>query len=107
MVRDAGMAHLCLATDDLDAGVARLSDIGIAVSEAPHKVGGDAFNIVATDPRYLIKRGLHRATLAGPDNVVIELLEMKKVAPGRFELPSLAPKAGMIDHYTTGLCLTT
>ena len=26
-----------------------------------------------------------------------------KVAPGRFELPSLAPKAGMIDHYTTGL----
>ena len=25
------------------------------------------------------------------------------VAPGRFELPSPAPKASMIDHYTTGL----
>ncbi len=30
-----------------------------------------------------------------------------EVAPGRFELPSLAPKAGMIDHYTTGLLRIT
>ena len=29
------------------------------------------------------------------------LIEM--VAPSRFELLSPAPKAGMIDHYTTGL----
>lgn len=28
---------------------------------------------------------------------------MKKVVPGGFEPPSPAPKASMIDHYTTGL----
>ncbi len=26
------------------------------------------------------------------------------VVPSGFEPESLAPKAGMIDHYTTGLC---
>ncbi len=30
----------------------------------------------------------------------------KGVAPARFELASLAPKAGMIDRYTTGLLAT-
>ena len=29
--------------------------------------------------------------------------KIKAIAPGRFELPSPAPKASMIDHYTTGL----
>ena len=28
-----------------------------------------------------------------------------QVAPGRFELPTLAPKASMIDRYTTGLMM--
>ncbi len=28
---------------------------------------------------------------------------MTGIAPGRFELPSPAPKASMIVHYTTGL----
>ena len=29
---------------------------------------------------------------------------MEMVVPGGFEPPSLAPKASMIDRYTTGLC---
>ena len=30
--------------------------------------------------------------------------KIRMVVPGGFEPPSPAPKAGMIDHYTTGLC---
>lgn len=78
MEGDVGLAHLCLATDDLEAEVARLREKGIAVTEAPHTIGGGAFHILASDPRYPLEKGLHRATFRDPDGVVVELLEVKK-----------------------------
>ena len=36
-------------------------------------------------------------------SLALSQLSYRGIAPGRFELPSPAPKAGMIDRYTTGL----
>ena len=36
-------------------------------------------------------------------SLALSQLSYRGIALGRFELPSPAPKAGMIDHYTTGL----
>jgi hypothetical protein len=39
----------------------------------------------------------------GRETDVNGIIKKRRVAPGRFELPSQAPKARMIDRYTTGL----
>ncbi len=37
------------------------------------------------------------------EQAIVGLPTIEMVAPGGFEPPSPAPKAGMLDHYTTGL----
>ena len=48
------------------------------MTEVPHTIGRDAFHILASDPRYPLEKGLHRATFQDPDGVVVELLEVKR-----------------------------
>jgi glyoxylase I family protein len=73
-----GLRHLCLSTGDLDRESARLASLGIRFIKEPHTLDGGGFDEMVASEAYPIKKGLRRAVIEGPDEVRIEIIEVKE-----------------------------